>query len=140
LLANSQKIFSDLGNVDNIVQETSALVAAAEKNKISHIVKCSFICTEKWHRYSGMEVPIIRFNLALENLIARSGIPFTLFHTNFFMQAFLVDGIKTTDKFCLPLQETVRVSWVDIRDVCAAFAKGKGLSMASNFVSSHRNN
>jgi len=97
-------IYSDFDSLENNVSETILMLEAAEKNKIRHIIKSSFLGTEPWEKYPN-------------SLIENSKISFTFLKINFFMQTFLVEGIKNFNQFSSALKGTTKVSWLDARDV-----------------------
>jgi hypothetical protein len=46
-------IFTELGIVENLVQETEFLLSEAANHQVTHILRSSLTGCEKWHRYAG---------------------------------------------------------------------------------------
>jgi len=100
-------IFCELGQTSDLLPEMHQLISEAKKFKVKHVIKCSYMGCEKWHRFA-------------ENRILKCGLNSTIVHHNALMQSFLVDGVKQTGTFSLPLKPTTLVSWLHARDLALA--------------------
>jgi uncharacterized protein YbjT (DUF2867 family) len=95
---------------------TSKLVSQAKNARVKYIVKQSVIGAE-----AEPGITPIRLHRQAEKVMEESGIPFTFFRANFFMQNFVNffgHSIKTQGAFYAPAGDA-KVSFVDVRDIAS---------------------
>ncbi|PRP77948.1 hypothetical protein PROFUN_08482 [Planoprotostelium fungivorum] len=128
LFADVKKIllYSDVGFSTNDVNDTLIFLLEAGKSKrvgvtsdvtcqsdiyqIEHVIKTSFVGTERWHNAS-------------EQALMTSSLHFTIIRHNYLMQSFLIDGIRTSGVIELPLQDQTRMSFIDVNDLTDALTR-----------------
>eukprot|EP01119_Soliformovum_irregulare_P012783 TRINITY_DN333_c2_g1_i8.p2 TRINITY_DN333_c2_g1~~TRINITY_DN333_c2_g1_i8.p2 ORF type:complete len:588 (-),score=149.99 TRINITY_DN333_c2_g1_i8:479-2242(-) len=96
--------FRDAAHVENLLPETEFLIQICGTYNIQHLVTCSTIGCESWHR-------------SVEALLMKSSIQFTIIRANSLMQDFLIDAIRNSGAFSLPLMSSTAVSWIDAFDL-----------------------
>jgi uncharacterized protein YbjT (DUF2867 family) len=114
------KLFLLTPDVPNAHELASNLVIEAKKAGIRHIVKQSVMGADL-----EADVGTMRLHRQVEEIIEKSGIPFTFLRPNEFMQNFInfhSPSIKNNNAFYLPLEDA-KVSLVDVRDIAAVAVK-----------------
>ena len=115
-LAGVEKIYFLTPLVPNMVEIAASFVEAAKQAQVKHIVRQSALGAT-----AHVNITLSKWQHEVENIIEKSGIPFTFLRPNSFMQNYanaLGRMIKTESAFYLPL-ENAKVSLVDIRDIAA---------------------
>lgn len=143
LFADVKKIllYSDVGFSTNDVNDTLIFLLEAGKSKkvgvtydltcqsdiyqIEHVIKTSFVGTERWHNASGRLFVLKFHSLFSEQALMTSSLHFTIIRHNYLMQSFLIDGIRTSGVIELPLQDQTRMSFIDVNDLTDALTRGK---------------
>jgi uncharacterized protein YbjT (DUF2867 family) len=101
-------------DVPNAHELASNLINEAKKAEVIHIVKQSIMGADL-----EADVGTMRLHRQAEKIIEQSGILFTFFHPNEFMQNFINFhnySIKSNNAFYLPMEDA-KVSVVDVRDI-----------------------
>jgi uncharacterized protein YbjT (DUF2867 family) len=132
-LKNVDRLFLLTPDVPNADELASNLVNEAKKTGVRHIVKQSVMGADE-----DAKVGTMRLHRKAERIIEESGIPYTFFCPNEFMQNFINfhgHSIKSNNAFYLPLEDA-KVSVVDVRDIAAVAVK----TLTENGSSSKHNN
>jgi uncharacterized protein YbjT (DUF2867 family) len=110
---------------DKMVDYTRTLVDAARNAGVKHILKISMMNAD-----SKSSSDVLKMHAEAEELVANSGIPFTIIRPNWFMQDFLnyATSIKNQGTYRAPINLKGSISFVDVRDVANVCA----LALMSN--------
>lgn len=104
---------------ERFVEWQTAFIQAAQRAGVKHVVKFSGMC-------AGPDVgsELLRLHHQTDDLLRRSGVPFTILQPNSFHQNIFSSAatIKTQGRFYLPLKNANQ-STVDVRDINAVAAK-----------------
>jgi uncharacterized protein YbjT (DUF2867 family) len=100
-------------------QWQSAFIQAAQRAGVKHLVKFSAMAADP-----RAKIALLRLHGETDDLVRRSGLPFTILQPNSFFQNLLslADTIKAQGKCYWPMKDA-RQSMVDIRDINAIAAK-----------------
>jgi uncharacterized protein YbjT (DUF2867 family) len=96
------------------------VIDAAVRAGVKHLVKFSAI-----HSAADSHSRLLRAHFQTEQNIRAAAIPFTFLRPNVFMQELLRQGpsIASQGEFYLPFPPSVRLSFVDVRDIAAVVVK-----------------
>jgi uncharacterized protein YbjT (DUF2867 family) len=117
-LQGVEKAFLLTPVAERFVQWQKDFIEAAQRAKIRHLVKFSGMGADP-HTASEL----LRLHAETDNLLRRSGVPFTILQPNSFYQNMLwsANTIKAQGVFYLPFKDAAQ-STVDIRDISAVAA------------------
>ena len=117
-LQGVEKAFLLTPVAERFVQWQKDFIEAAQRAKIRHLVKFSGMGADP-HTASEL----LRLHAETDNLLRRSGVPFTILQPNSFFQNMLwsANTIKAQGVFYLPFKDAAQ-STVDIRDISAVAA------------------
>jgi uncharacterized protein YbjT (DUF2867 family) len=118
-LRGVQKVFLLTNSSEQAEAQQLALVAAAVKAGVRHIVKLSQFAADL-----HSPVRFLRYHAKVEEAIKTSGLAYTFLRPNLFMQGFLAFSylIKQQGQLFAPAGDA-KVSLVDVRDIAAVAAK-----------------
>jgi uncharacterized protein YbjT (DUF2867 family) len=118
-LRGVEKAFLLTPVAEHFVEWQRAFIETAQRAEVKHLVKFSGMGAD-----SGVKVELLRLHNETDNLLRKSGVPFTILQPNSFHQNILssADTIKTQGAFYWPLKNAAQ-STVDIRDVNAIAAR-----------------
>ena len=118
-LRGVEKAFLLTPVAEHFVEWQRAFIEAAQRAEVKHLVKFSGMGAD-----SNVKAELLRLHNETDNLLRKSGVPFTILQPNSFHQNILssADTIKTQGAFYWPLKNAAQ-STVDIRDVNAIAAR-----------------
>ncbi|MFA6073519.1 MAG: NmrA family NAD(P)-binding protein [Candidatus Woesearchaeota archaeon] len=113
-LTGVDKVFLITPFVEDMVQMTMNFVNIAKTKNIKHIVRLSMMGAD-----NASQTSTLRMHKECEDIIANSGIPYTILRPNWFMQDFLnyAPTIKNPGTYYAPINLKGSISFVDARDV-----------------------
>lgn len=119
-LAGAQKVYLVCTPDEKLSPRETALIAAAKKVGVQHIVKCS-----AYLAHSGAETTNLRSHASIERALMDSGMDFTIIRPHGFMQTFTLFSwnlIQKAGVFSCPIGEGA-MPLVDVRDVAGVAVK-----------------
>jgi uncharacterized protein YbjT (DUF2867 family) len=118
-LEGVEKAFLLTPVAEQFVQWQTAFIQAAQRAKVNHVVKFSGMGAD-----AGSPSELLRLHYQTDEVLRKSGVPFTILQPNSFHQNLLsaANTIKAQGAFYWPLKNASQ-SIVDIRDINAVAAK-----------------
>src|SRR5262249_47557301 len=118
-LRGVEKAFLLTPVAEQFVQWQTAFIQAAQRAKVKHLVKFSGMGADE-----GSPSELLRLHHQTDEVLRKSGVPFTILRPNSFHQNILSSAstIKVQGVFYWPLKNALQ-STVDIRDINAVATK-----------------